>query len=294
MTTAGDSWAAGTEVDASPVAETIAELGESPLWDSERGLQWLDVTGRRLLTLDPDGRQSSVCLSQTVTAIELGPCPLLLAVASTGFGILDPDTGQVDEIVRVFDGHSLSMNDSAIDARGRCWAGASMRDQGRRAALYRLDGSEVTTQLHGLGMSNGLDWSPEHDVLYHVDTAAGTVTAWDFELAAGELGNCRLVRSIPVEVGLPDGLTVDTDGDIWLAVWGLGQVWRLDPHSGETTEIVHVPTQYPTSCVFGGTNLSTLYITTAAYRNAAGGGLLYAADVRARGRSPRRFAGRLR
>lgn len=282
------------ELDASPVAETVAELGESPLWDSERGLRWLDVTGRRLFTLDPEGGQSSVGLSQTVTAIELCPGHLLLAVTSTGFGTLDPATGQVDEIVCVLNDHSLSMNDSAIDARGRCWAGASVRDQSRKAALYRLDASEITTQLTGLGMSNGLDWSPEDDVLYHVDTAAGTVTAWDFDLAAGELGSGRLVRSIPAEVGLPDGLTVDTDGDIWLAVWGLGQVWRLDPRSGETTGIVHVPTRYPTSCVFGGTNLSTLYITTAAYQNAAGGGLLYAADVPARGRSPHRFGGGLR
>lgn len=283
-----------TELDASPVAETVAELGESPLWDSEQGLRWLDVTGRRLFTLDREGKQPSVRLSQRATAIELGPGHLLLAVTSTGFGMLDPATGQVDETVRVLHDHSLSMNDGAIDARGRCWAGASLRDQGRRAALYRLDGGEVTTQLTGLGMSNGLDWSPEDDVLYHVDTAAGTVIAWDFDLAAGQLDNGRLVRSIPAEVGLPDGLTVDTYGDIWLAVWGLGQVWRLDPHSGETTGIVHVPTRYPTSCVFGGSNLSTLYITTAAYHNAGGGGLLYAADVPARGRSPHRFAGGLR
>lgn len=279
---------------AAPVGKAVAELGESPLWDSGRGLRWLDITGRHLFTLNLDSTESSVRLSRTVTAIALGPGDELLAVTGAGFGWLDPATGQVDEIVRVIDDESVSMNDGAIDARGRCWAGSAVRDQSRRGALYRLDGNEVSTHLEELGMSNGLDWSRAGDALYHVDTAAGTLTAWDYDPSTGELKSGRLLRSIPPEVGLPDGLTVDVDGDIWLAVWGLGQVWQVDAETGETTAVVRVPTQYPTSCVFGGPDLSTLYITTAAYNNASGGGLLYALPSPTIGRAPHRFVGDLR
>jgi len=279
---------------ASPVNDTAAELGESPLWDGDAGLRWLDVPGRLLFTLTPAGQESVVTLSETVTAIELGPSDALLTVTRTGLGILEPATGQVTERVRVLHDDSISMNDGAIDASGTCWAGSAVRDDSQRGALYRYDGTDVTTHLTRLGMSNGLDWSPDADALYHVDTSAGTLTAWECDVESGTLREGRLLCSIPADIGLPDGLTVDADGDIWLAIWGRSEVWRIDAKTGHTTGIVHVPTRFPTSCVFGGDSLSTLFITTAAHENAPGGGLLYAVEVPAKGRLPHRFAGGLR
>lgn len=278
-------------VRADPVAEAVAELGESPLWDSASGLRWVDVTGKRLLRLSLDGRESSVALSGTVTAIGLGSEQDLLAVTSTGFGWLDPQTGQIDQIVRVVSDETVSMNDGAIDAQGRCWAGSAVRDQSWRGELYRLDGTTITSQVLNIGMSNGIDWSPTGDVLYHVDSAAGTLTAWEYDLHSGELGGSRVLRTVPADVGLPDGLTVDAAGNIWLAIWGAGQIWRLEARTGETTAVVEVPTPCTTSCAFGGPDLSTVYITTANYQDPPGGGLLYAADVPVQGRSPHRFAG---
>jgi len=274
---------------ASPVNDTAAELGESPLWDGDAGLRWVDAAGRRLFTLAPDGTESVIGLSETVTAIEPGRSDVLLAVTQTGFGMLEPATGQVTERVRVLHDETVSMNDGAIDASGACWAGSAVRDGSLRGALYRYDGTDVTTYLTKLGMSNGLDWSPDADVLYHVDTSAGTLTAWECGVESGTLGTGRLLCSIPTDIGLPDGLTVDADGDIWLAIWGRSEVWRIDAKTGHTTGIVHVPTRFPTSCVFGGDSLSTLYVTTAAHENAPGGGLLYAVEVPAKGRLPHRF-----
>lgn len=268
-----------------------AELGESPLWDSAVGLRWLDIQGRRLLTMTPDGQTASVILSTTVTAVELGPGQELLAVISTGFGWLNPNTGRIDEVLSLVDGGAVTMNDGAIDERGRCWAGSAVRDESWRAALYCLDGDRVTRHVDHLGMSNGMDWSPTGDTLYHVDSAAGALTAWEYDASRGELGDSRVLRKVPPDVGLPDGLTVDADGRIWLAVWGAGEVWCLDARTGETTALIEVPTPYPTSCAFGGADLSTLYITTANYNRPHGGGLLYAAVVPARGRCPYRFAG---
>ncbi|GAB3009474.1 hypothetical protein GCM10017788_53570 [Amycolatopsis acidiphila] len=275
-------------IEASPVSTAKAELGESPLWAEGVGLRWLDVAGQRLHTLDPDGTHSCVGLSTRVTAVELGPGAELLAVTTNGFGWLDAESGRVEQFADVV-AAPVSMNDGGIDAKGRCWAGSAVRDGSRRGALYRLDGNGVTTHLEKLAMSNGIDWSPAGDELYHVDSTAGTVTAWEFHLDSGELDMPRLVRRLPDGPCLPDGLTVDESGDIWLAVWGSGQVWCIDPETGETTAVVRVPATCPTSCAFGGPNLSTLYITTADTDGT--GGLLYAAPVPARGLLPHRFSG---
>lgn len=274
-----------------PVAAVRAELGESPLWDPAAGLRWLDVPGRRLHTLGRDGGETAVPLPATVTAVELGEGPELLAVTETGFGWLDPATGALTVIATAVDEPGLSMNDGGIDPRGRCWAGSAVRDGSRRGALYRLSAGTVTSHAGGLGMSNGIDWSVAGDVLYHVDSTAGTVTAWEYHPETGELGGCRVLRRVPAEVGLPDGLTVDAAGQLWLAVWGAGQVWRLDPDTGDTTAVIEPGTPYPTSCTFGGSELSTLYITTGNYQRPAGGGLLYAAALPVPGRAPRRYAG---
>jgi sugar lactone lactonase YvrE len=279
---------------AAPAAKSQAELGESPLWEREVGLRWLDVTGRRLFGLGLDGSETSLALSGAATCIELGPGGDLFAVTPRGFGWLSPTTGRIDEVVTVLEGEGVSMNDGAIDPLGRYWAGSAVRDGSRRGALFCLDGTVVTVRAEDIGMSNGIDWSPAGDVLYHVDTAAGTVTAWEYDLSTGQLAAPRVLRSVPAEVGLPDGLTVDADGNIWLAIWGLGHVWRLDPHTGKTTAVVEVATPYATSCVFGGSDLSTLYITTATHVEPPGGGLLHAVEVRARGRHPYRFAGVVR
>lgn len=279
---------------AAPVAEARAELGESPLWQRGVGLRWLDCAERRLFTLELEGGESSVALSDDVTCIELSSRAELFAVTTKGFGWLDPEDGEVDQALRVVSDNTMSMNDGGIDAQGRGWAGSAVRDGSWRGALYRLEDNTVTSEVANIGMSNGIDWSAAGDVLYHVDSTAGTITAWEYDLATGQLGERRLLRSVPPGVGLPDGLTVDAEGFVWLAIWGRGQVWRLDPDSGETTAVVDVPTPYTTSCAFGGEHLSTLYITTANYKNPAGGGLLYAVDVPVRGRQPHAFSAGLR
>lgn len=149
----------------------------------------------------------------------------------------------------------------------------------------------MTVHVDGLGMSNGIDFSPRGDVLYHVDSTAGTLRAWEYDVASGRLGDSRILLQVPDEVGLPDGLTVDAEGQVWVAVWGTGNVWRLAPDSGDTTAVVEVPTPYVSSCAFGGMDMTTLYITTADYQQPSGGGMLYAVDLPVRGRRPHRYGG---
>ncbi|HEX5114275.1 MAG TPA: SMP-30/gluconolactonase/LRE family protein [Pseudonocardiaceae bacterium] len=274
----------GGGVRAHPVSDRRAMLGESPLWDDTVGLRWLDITGQRLYTADSELR-----LSHRVTAIEHGQGGALLAVTTDGFGWLDPTTGAVRQRVTVPVGAGVTMNDGAIDPCGRCWAGSATRGGTRRGVLYRLVHDVADEQATGIGMSNGIDWSPDGSTMYHVDSTAGTVTAWRYDLVTGGLGAARVLRTVPPSVGTPDGLTVDTDGFVWLAVWGAGEVWRLDP-TGRTVATISVPTPLVSSCAFGGAGLDTLYITTATRAGDPASGLLYATEVAARGRPPRRFA----
>lgn len=278
---------------ATAVSDSVADLGESPLWDDSVGLRWLDITGQRLFTRHRDGRESSIVLNVTATAIELSTREGLFAVTRTGFGWLDAATGRIQQTLTLIGDDGVTMNDAAIDPRGRCWAGSAVQDDSWRGVLYRLDTGGITAHVQKLGMSNGIDWSPAGDVLFHVDSSARTLTAWDYDPSSGELGSGRVLLSVPEDVGLPDGLTVDAEGNIWLAVWGPGQVWRVDPGTADITAVVNVPTPCTTSCAFGGSDLSTLYITTANYQQPHGGGLLYAVDVPVQGRLPHRFAGAL-
>ncbi len=285
---------AARSVTASAVADARAVLGESPLWDEVAGLRWLDITGHRLFTLNPSGHIHSVGLSHRVTAIGLGPDDhRLFAVTTRGFGWLDPRDGDVLEHVSLDLRPDATMNDGAIDPHGRCWAGSATYDGARRSHLFRLAGTTVHAVVDGIGMSNGIDWSPSGSTMYHVDSTSGTVAAWRYDQSTGQVGEHRVLRTVPPSVGKPDGLTVDADGYLWLAVWGAGQVWRIDPADGRIVLLVSVPTPLTTSCVLGGRTLDTLYITTAAGEGDPSSGLLYASNVPARGRRPNRFSGDL-
>lgn len=288
MTATGSRSFSGTVIDAPQLA-----LGESPLWAPGRGLYWLDVLGQQLCQLAGDVVRVTT-LNLQVSAVELGPAEALLAVVPEhGFGRLDAASGVVDALVAAPLVGSARMNDGAIDPLGRCWAGSATHDDSRVGQLYRLADGQVTTHVSGIGMSNGLDWSPDGRTLYHADSLAGTVTAYLYDVATGALADGRVVLQVWREVGLPDGLTVDTEGAVWVAMWGPGEVWRVDPHSGERLAVVHVPTPNTTSCAFGGEQLDILYITTAHADADPRSGRLYQARVGQQGMPPRRYAGML-
>jgi sugar lactone lactonase YvrE len=255
-----------------------AELGEGALWDWRHGLLVsVDVLAGRLLLSDPgDGTTRTIDVGQPVSAALLrGHDQLLLAVRD-GFASMELNGGAVSPLVAVeADLPGNRMNDGACDARGRCFAGTMAFDKTPGAgALYRLDSDlSVHRILDGIGISNGIGWSPDGERMYHVDTLTGGVDEYDYDPSTGEpAGRRRLVDAEP-GWGRPDGLAVDVEGGIWVAFWDGWAVRRFE-RTGALSEVIELPVARPTRPAFGGPRLDRLYVTTARDSGGVGGAIL--------------------
>jgi sugar lactone lactonase YvrE len=154
------------------------------------------------------------------------------------------------------------MNDGKCDAAGRFWAGTCPTGPGAPpGALFVLDtDGRVSRALDDIGVSNGLGWSPDGTVMYYTDSATRTIDRVEFDLDRGLLGAREPLVHLPD--GIPDGLAVDEEGYLWVAVFRGGQIRRYSP-SGEQCADVRIPTANPTSCAFGGADYRSLYVTSA-------------------------------
>jgi len=156
-------------------------------------------------------------------------------------------------------------NDGKCDPAGRFWAGTmeySFKEN--RGTLYCLDrDGSVRKMLGDIGISNGLAWSLDGSVMYYIDTLTSAVRAFDFDMETGAIRNERTAIRVPEEMGHPDGMTIDAEGMLWIALWGGGQVGRWNPDNGELLTSISCPVSLTTACAFGGKELDTLYITSA-------------------------------
>jgi sugar lactone lactonase YvrE len=251
-----------------------AGLGEGALWDWRSGmLVSVDILAGRVLVNDPgDGSSRSINVGQPVSAVMLRGIDGLLLAVRDGFATLDLENGAVESLVPVeSDNPANRMNDAACDPRGRCFAGTMAFDTSPGAGtLYRLDHDlSVHPVLDGLSISNGLGWSPSGSVMYHIDSPAGGVDAYDFDERTGALANRRRQVDTDPSWGLPDGLTVDAAGGIWVAFWGGSAVRRFGPE-GDLSETIELPAANATRPAFGGERLDQLYVTTAQLDPGAG------------------------
>lgn len=160
---------------------------------------------------------------------------------------------------------ALRFNDGFCGPDGHPWIGSAALDGSREtAALYRADSSgALHVVLSKITLSNGLGWSPDHTQFYYVDSLAHTLSVFDYNATSHQIGHRRILREFPQDGSVPDGLTVDADGHIWLAIWGGSKVLHLHGQTGETLDQVDLPVTQVTSCTFGGPEGKTLYITTA-------------------------------
>ena len=257
------------------VSDRLGELLESPVWDPlHQRLVLDDAPTGTVLTLAPAGVER-LEVGGLVGFVALTTRPdLLLVGSSAGIQLVGAD-GTVRPIAPLPPSahDDLVLNDGKVDARGAVWAGSTTRaaPPGRRVAAATRPGRRrrpppsLEPVVGGLTLANGLDWSPDGHLLYHADSLTGIVHRHRLaDDARTVVASDELLVVDPAD-GLPDGLTVDADGDVWLAVWGAGAVHRYRP-DGTLTGVVSVPTPNVTSCCFGGAALDRLFITTAAMR----------------------------
>ena len=242
-------------------------LGEGPRWDAAAGrLLWVDIEACALHLSDPaDGSDRAIPLGNRVGAAAPTEAGGVLVALADRLAVVDLDDESVRTLVEIPHGEGLRLNEGACDPAGRFWVGSLALDYTPGAgALYRCsrDGG-LERVLDGVTISNGLAWSPDGGTMYYVDSMTYRVDAFDFDHATGAVSDRRPFVRIERGAGIPDGLAVDDEGCVWVALWGGGALRRYSPE-GVLDRVLAVPADKVTACCFGGDDGRSLYVTTAA------------------------------
>lgn len=291
--------------EAEIILRRTSTLGEGALWDAEKQrLYWVDILEHKVFCFDPKtGENQEFDVGEEVGTVVLTQDEMLLVALSSGIALLDPKT---QKITRLSDPRQHAsegrFNDGKCDPEGRFWVGTYSEGVGQagKGALYCLDTDlRAAQKLGNVTCSNGLCFSADQRTFYYVDTPTYRIAAFDFEPATGAITNRRAVAELTSSDGAPDGMTIDSEGQLWVALFDGGKVLRIDPKTSARTYQVLVPEAGSvTSCAFGGNNLDHLYITTARValspedlKTRLNAGSLFVARVPFRGVELPRFAG---
>ncbi len=278
---------------AEQVTDAVAHHGEGPVWSARwGGLRWVDMLAGDILSLADDGTVGRRHVGNVAAALRPRRGGGAVIAVERGFALEDPD-GTVTALPPVWTDPSVRMNEGGCDPDGRFWCGSMAYDKRPGgAALYRLDpDGSAHRVLDGVTISNGLEWSPDGSLAYYDDTATGRVDVFDYDPTTGLTGRRPFVELTGGE--RPDGLTVDADSGVWVAMNGSGVVHRYRA-DGVFDGAVRLPTAQVTACTFGGPGLDRLFITTSREGLAPDedpiAGSLFRADVGVAGLPVREFA----
>lgn len=238
------------------------EVGEGPVWDHRTDrLHFLDVHAGELYSAGLDGATVVRGLGQGIGSIGLAGQHGFVVGTSEGFALLEPG-GYLEPIPGFRLAEGLRMNDCQVGPDRGFWGG-SMKwyaEPGTGTGYRLAPEGTVTTFAENVTISNGIGWAPDDRTMYYTDSHTHTIDAFDFDAETGSATGRRPVAAVPD--GLPDGLCVDQEGSIWVAVFGQGAVYRYAP-DGRLTGRIAIPTGMATSCCFGGPDLDLLFITSA-------------------------------
>ncbi|MFQ4135986.1 SMP-30/gluconolactonase/LRE family protein [Nodosilinea sp. PGN35] len=257
-----------SELSAQNVLYARARLGEGPLWDGDKQvLYWVDILNHRVHVFEPSsGDDCHWDVGGVGSALALTAGDRLLVALGNRIASLDLTSGAVETLHTFeFDAPDTRFNDGKCDPQGRFWIGTMSPDHPGQAALYRYDpDGSVKTMETGLTISNGLGWSPAGDTFYLTDSPQRKIYAYRFDGETGEIGDRTVAIDLSDEAEAvePDGLAIDSDGNLWTALWDGGCVACFSP-AGDALGRVKLPVQRPTCPTFGGPNRSTIYVTTA-------------------------------
>lgn len=247
------------------VCDIKAKLGEGSIWDyNKQVLYWVDIEEGILYEYQPDqdttlihraGKKIGTIVPESdntvVLAMEDGIYRMYLQNDSLEF-ITKPASLQSNQ----------RFNDGKCDPAGRLWAGSM--GPANSAYLYKMDAQgEMIPVLDNITISNGIIWSVDSTKMYYIDTPTKKIRQYDYSVADGSISAEKVIIEVPDSLGSPDGMTIDSEGNLWVAHWGGNAVFKYDPNTGATLQKIEVPAKNITSCAFGGNNLDVLYITCA-------------------------------
>lgn len=236
-------------------------VGEGPIWDKENNrVIMVDIQGKRLRFIDWSSQKvKDIVLQQQTGFVLLGDDGQLYGGAEDGIYRID-ESGEFYSYSKPCVIKGERFNDGKVAKDGRLYAGTFSRNYS--AAFYRMEYDGTLTELFdGVGNSNGLDWSPDGKTIYYNDTPTKRTDSFCF--LEGELSNRKSI--ITYDKGNPDGMTIDSNGNLWTALWGCGQVVCVNPNTGKVIDKIELPVSQVACCTFGGGDMKTLIITTAAH-----------------------------
>jgi sugar lactone lactonase YvrE len=254
----------GTTVQPELIADYACHTGENPLWHPlEQRVYWCDIPRGRLFRYDPaTGRHEMLLEGEELGGFTVQADGALLLFMARGAVRLLRDGALTDVIAELPDELDSRFNDVIADPRGRVFCG-TMPSPTRNGRLYRLDtDGAITKVLDDIACSNGLGFTPDLREMYYTDSGRHVIYRFDYDEATGALSNQRVFARNPEAEGLPDGMTVDADGNVWSARWDGGQLVRLAA-DGSVAQRIDFPARKVSSVVFGGPSYEDMYITTA-------------------------------
>lgn len=238
-----------------------ATLGEGPAWDEKtQTLYWVDILGKRIYA----GGEVLAELDDYIGCLAPTQNGHLIVGKRASFVDFDPATSQQTVLVTLPESATNRMNDGKCDPAGRLIAGTmDMNETDPTGSVYSYDGKSNRVLFRDVTISNGMAWSPEHKTFYYIDTPTCEVRAYDYDVKTGEIANRRKAFDVPKSLGWADGMTSDTEGNLWIAMWGGAQVTRWNPNTGQLLEQIPIPALQSSCPVFGGKNRNELYVTSA-------------------------------
>ena len=271
------------------MADYRCETGEGPLWHPmERQVYWSDIPRGRIFRLNPFSRRhEQIYEGRIVGGYTIQSDGSLLLFMDRGSVAVWRD-GKLEYLVNKMEGETDNrFNDVAADPAGRVFCGTMPTDT-RSATLYRMDtDGSITTVLEGVGLSNGIGFSPDQKQMYYTDSLARKIYIFDYDIDSGDIANQRVFVETPDDGSIPDGMTVDAEGYVWGARWDGSSLYRYNP-DGEQVVQIQFPAKKVSSVIFGGVDLTDMYVTTAGGGNKAeegpGAGGLFRLNVGIQGK----------
>ncbi len=247
---------------AEQITDPVAFHAEGPVWSEQwGGLRWVDMMAGDVLSLSSDGAIQRRHVGAVAAALRPRRRGGAVIGVERGFTLENAD-GTLTYLGELWSNDDVRMNEGGCDPDGRFYCGSMAYDKRPGGGkLYRLDpDGAVHVVLEHVTVSNGLDWSPDGSLAYYNDTPTHQIAVFDYDRQAGLTGRRTFVE-IPPEIGRPDGLTVDSNGGVWVALYDGAAVRRYTPE-GVLDEVVELPVRKVTACTLGGPRLGQLFITT--------------------------------